>query len=155
MGKAADEKYSKHFWAIVTRDQALFSFRSVNNIPAGKAKRKESLIQTFHETSTAHFFDWLTCAFFFGGGGGDKSSRHLEQASFVFPRARFCAKARLNAGHFSPRRQTKRQRWENCGWVAEKKENLKRWKVLEVSKLIYRLGKSLFQTAKGKSARHH
>ena len=33
-----------------------------NNIPAGKAKRKESLIQTFHETSAAHFFDWLTFA---------------------------------------------------------------------------------------------
>ena len=27
------------------------------HIPAGKAKRKESLIQTFYETSAAHFFD--------------------------------------------------------------------------------------------------
>ena len=24
------------------------------------AKRKESMIQTFYETSAAHFFDWLT-----------------------------------------------------------------------------------------------
>ena len=31
-----------------------------NNISAGKAKRKQSLIQTFYETSAAHFFDWLT-----------------------------------------------------------------------------------------------
>ena len=44
---------------MVTWDQALFSFRFANNIPAGKAKRKESLIQTFYETSAAHFFDWL------------------------------------------------------------------------------------------------
>ena len=36
-----------------------------------------------------------------------------------------------------------------------KKENLKRWKVLEVSKLTYRLRNHRFQTAKGKSARHH
>ena len=43
-------------------DQAQFSFCIVNNIPAGKAKRKESLIQTFYETSAAHFFDWLTFA---------------------------------------------------------------------------------------------
>ena len=28
----------------------------------GKAKRKESLIQTFYETSPAHFFGWLTFA---------------------------------------------------------------------------------------------
>ena len=48
-------------WKL-TWDQALFSFRFVNNIPAGKAKRKESLIQTFYETSAAHFFDWLTFA---------------------------------------------------------------------------------------------
>ena len=47
---------------ILTWDQAQFSFRFVNNIPAGKAKRKESLIQTFYETSSAHFFDWLTFA---------------------------------------------------------------------------------------------
>ena len=46
----------------VTWDQALFSFRFENYIPAGKAKRKESLIQTFYETSAAHFFDWLTFA---------------------------------------------------------------------------------------------
>ena len=43
-------------------DQALFSFRFENYIPAGKAKRKESLIQTFNEKSAAHFFDWLTFA---------------------------------------------------------------------------------------------
>ena len=46
----------------VTWDQALFSFRFENYIPAGKAKRKESLIQTFYETSATHFFDWLTFA---------------------------------------------------------------------------------------------
>ena len=40
----------------------LFSFRFENYIPAGKTKRKESLIQTFNEMSTAHFFDWLTFA---------------------------------------------------------------------------------------------
>ena len=45
----------------VTWDQALFSFRFVNNSPAGMAKRKESPIQTFYETSAAHFF-WLTFA---------------------------------------------------------------------------------------------
>ena len=53
---------SKSAWKTVTWDQALFSFRFVNNVPVGKAKRKESLIQTFHETSAAHFFDWLTFA---------------------------------------------------------------------------------------------
>ena len=47
---------------IVTWDQALFLFRFENYIPAGKAKRKEGLIQTFYETSPAHFFDWLTFA---------------------------------------------------------------------------------------------
>ena len=46
----------------LTWDQALFSFRFENYIPAGKAKRKESLIQTFNEMSAAHFFDWLTFA---------------------------------------------------------------------------------------------
>ena len=43
-------------------DQSLFSFRFESNITAGKAKRKQSLIQTFYETSSAHFFDWLTFA---------------------------------------------------------------------------------------------
>ena len=47
---------------LLTWDQALFSFRFENYIPAGKAKRKESLIQTFNEMSAAHFFDWLTFA---------------------------------------------------------------------------------------------
>ena len=46
----------------VNWDQAQFSFRFVNNILADKAKRKESLIQTFYKTSTVHFFDWLTFA---------------------------------------------------------------------------------------------
>ena len=46
----------------VTWDQALFSFRFENYILEGKAKRKESLIQTFNEMSAAHFFDWLTFA---------------------------------------------------------------------------------------------
>ena len=48
--------------AVLTWDQALFSFRFENYIPAGKTKRKESLIQTFNEMSAAHFFDWLTFA---------------------------------------------------------------------------------------------
>ena len=46
----------------ITWDQALFSFRFENYLPAGKAKWKESLIQTFYNTSAAHFFDWLTFA---------------------------------------------------------------------------------------------
>ena len=46
----------------LTWDQAQFSFRFLDNIPAGKAKRKQSLIQTFYEKSAAHFFDWLTFA---------------------------------------------------------------------------------------------
>ena len=46
----------------LTWDQAVFSFRFENYIPAGKTKRKESLIQTFNEMSAAHFFDWLTFA---------------------------------------------------------------------------------------------
>ena len=33
-----------------------------NNIPADKAKRKQSLIQTFYETSAARFFERLTFA---------------------------------------------------------------------------------------------
>ena len=33
----------------------MFSFRFENYIPAGKAKRKESQIQTFYQTSSAHF----------------------------------------------------------------------------------------------------
>ena len=44
---------------------------------------------------------------------------------------------------FSPR-QT------NCGWVAEKKENLKRWKVLEFSKFTHRLEKSSVSNSKRK-----
>ena len=50
------------FITVDNLSQALFSFRFENYIPAGKAKRKESLIQTFNEMSTAHFFDWLTFA---------------------------------------------------------------------------------------------
>ena len=46
----------------LTWHQAQFSFRFVNNIPAGKAKRNDSLLKTFYEMSTAHFFDWLTFA---------------------------------------------------------------------------------------------
>ena len=46
----------------VTWDRALFSFRFENYTPAGKTKRKESLIQIFNEMSAAHFFDWLTFA---------------------------------------------------------------------------------------------
>ena len=44
---------------IVTWDQALFSFRFVNNVPVGMAKRKESLIQTFYERLPPTFLiDW-------------------------------------------------------------------------------------------------
>ena len=50
------------FQLLVTWDQTQFLFRFVNNIPAGKAKRKDSLIQTFYEMSAAHCFDWLTFA---------------------------------------------------------------------------------------------
>ena len=46
----------------LTWHQAQFSFRFVNNIPAGKAKRNDSLLKAFYEMSTAHFFDWLTFA---------------------------------------------------------------------------------------------
>ena len=43
----------------VTWDRALFSFHFENYIPAGKEKRKESLIQDVYETSSAHFLiDW-------------------------------------------------------------------------------------------------
>ena len=82
----------------------------------------------------------------------------IEHCVFLFPAGRprtsafFCVKVRLMRviSH-----QEDKQIWKNWGWVAEKKDNLKRWKVLEVSKFIYRLEKSLFQTAKGKSVRHH
>ena len=47
---------------VLTWDQALFSFCFVKYIPVGKAKRKENLVQTFYETSSTHFFDWLTFA---------------------------------------------------------------------------------------------
>ena len=47
---------------MLTWDQALFSFRLENYILEGKAKRKESLIQTFYETSATQLFDWLTFA---------------------------------------------------------------------------------------------
>ena len=46
----------------LTWHHAQFSFRFVNNIPAGKAKGNDSLLKTFYEMSTAHFFDWLTFA---------------------------------------------------------------------------------------------
>ena len=48
--------------SVLTWDQALFSFCFVKYIPVGKAKWKENLIQTFYETSSTHFFDWLTFA---------------------------------------------------------------------------------------------
>ena len=60
IGQDLDECETKP--QVVTWDQALFSFRFVNNILGGKAKQKESLIQTFYKTSAAHFFDWLTFA---------------------------------------------------------------------------------------------
>ena len=46
----------------VTWDQALFLFHFENYILVGKAKWKESLIQTLYQTSSADFFDWLTFA---------------------------------------------------------------------------------------------
>ena len=55
--------YSHHHYLIVPNLRPGFIFvRFVNNIPAGMAKQKESLIQTFYETSSAHYFDWLTFA---------------------------------------------------------------------------------------------
>ena len=45
---------------IITWDQALFLFCWAFKIPAGKGKLIESLIQITHETSTAHFLNWLT-----------------------------------------------------------------------------------------------
>ena len=39
-----------------------YSFCFENYIPAGKAKQKESLVQTFYKMSSAHFFDWLIFA---------------------------------------------------------------------------------------------
>ena len=53
---------SGRFMSQLTWDQVQFSLRFVYYIPVGTAKRKESLIQTFYETSAAHFFDWLTFA---------------------------------------------------------------------------------------------
>ena len=47
---------------VLTWDQALFSFCFVKYIPLGKVKRKENLVQTFYETSSTHFFDWLKFA---------------------------------------------------------------------------------------------
>ena len=49
-------------YVLLTWDQGLFSFRFENYILVGMAKWKESLIQTFYETSAAHFVDWLTFA---------------------------------------------------------------------------------------------
>ena len=46
--------YNIFFFAFTTRHQAIFSFRSVNKILAGKAKREKSLIQILFEMSTAH-----------------------------------------------------------------------------------------------------
>ena len=49
----------RSFGRVITWDQALFSFRFENYIPAGKAKRNESLIQTFNEMSAPKFLiDW-------------------------------------------------------------------------------------------------
>ena len=62
----------------ITWDQALFSFRFENYIPAGKAKRKENLIQTFYETSAEsanqNYFRclfFLVCKFFIRGKNAD------------------------------------------------------------------------------------
>ena len=63
----------------LTWEQALFSFRFVNNIPTGKAKRKESLIATFYETSPAHLFDWLA----FADSANQNYLRTLQYFSYV------------------------------------------------------------------------
>ena len=52
--KTVNELYKK---AGYHDDVVYFRFAFVNNILAGMAKRKESLIQTFYETSAAQFFD--------------------------------------------------------------------------------------------------
>ena len=54
-----ENRVSKNINSFLTRDRALFSFHFENYIPAGKEKRKESLIQNVYETSSAHFLiDW-------------------------------------------------------------------------------------------------
>ena len=62
MGHFMQWQKSKEISTYVTWYQAQFSFSFLNNIPAGKAKQKESLIETFYETSAAHYFYWLTFA---------------------------------------------------------------------------------------------
>ena len=57
----------------------------------------------------------------------------------------FCAKARLL---WVTSHQEDKQTWENCSWVAEKKENLKRWKVLEVQNLLVGLINNCFKQQK-------
>ena len=62
----------------------------------------------------------------------------------------FLRESEANAGHFSQRRQTNMRKLRlSC----RKKGKFETLKGLEVSKRTYRLEKSLFQTAKGKSAK--
>ena len=42
---STDSVYRPDIWTVLTWDQALFSFRFVNNIPAGMAKRKERMYE--------------------------------------------------------------------------------------------------------------
>ena len=44
-------------WKEILTQLNLRSGSICNNILSGKAKRKQNLIQTFYETSAAHFFD--------------------------------------------------------------------------------------------------
>ena len=55
IGLLCRAKWMSQLGTSLTWDQAQFSFRFVNNIPAGKAKRNDSLLKAFYEMSTAHF----------------------------------------------------------------------------------------------------
>ena len=68
------------------------------------------------------------------------------------PRTSACFYAKVMLMRVTSHQEDK-QTWGSCGRVAKRKDSLKHWKVLEVSKLIYRLQNLLFQTAKGKSVR--
>ena len=91
IGLLCRAKWMSQLGTSLTWDQAQFSFRFVKSIPAGKAKRNESLIKSFYEMSTAHFFDWLTfvesanqnyfrCLFFLVS----KFSRWLKKSLLTF-----------------------------------------------------------------------
>ena len=79
-------------------------------------------------------------------------NRQVSYSPTALGRALVLRESEANAGNFSPRRQTNVKKLR-LSW--QKKENFKRLMVLEISKLTYRIERSLFQTAKGKSAFHH